>query len=310
MEDKIATVAQQKIDKSSSFAGDTLKLVIGTASAQILVALAYPLLTRLYTPADYGVAALFVSILAILEATACLRYELAIVLPEDNVEAANVFGLSLLATLFTALLTIPLIVFGGELFAVHLVKAPDLMAYLWCVPIGALAVGMFSAQNYWNSRGHHFGRLAVRRITQAVVMVGVQLGAAYVGWATSGSLIWGTLAGYLSATLILTVQIWRDDHALFRKAIHFRKLGEVAVRYRKFPLYTIWASLLNSISWQLPGFLLGTFFSPAVVGYYALGNRVLRVPMNLVGAAMAQTFFPRAAEAAEVHHNTFWYLWR
>ena len=68
-------------------------------------------------------------------------------------------------------------------------------------------------------------------------------------------------------------------------------------RYRKFPLYGSWSALLYSISWQLPNFLLSVFFSSAVVGYYALGTRLLRMPMSLIGSAIAQVFFQRAAEA-------------
>jgi len=48
---------------------------------------------------------------------------------------------------------------------------------------------------------------------------------------------------------------------------------------------------------MLPALLLGYFFTPAVVGYYALGHRVLAMPMGVVGGSIAQVFFPRANEA-------------
>lgn len=43
--------------------------------------------------------------------------------------------------------------------------------------------------------------------------------------------------------------------------------------------------------------MLQGFFSATVVGYYALGTRVLRVPMNLLGTAIGRVFFQRAAQA-------------
>jgi O-antigen/teichoic acid export membrane protein len=43
--------------------------------------------------------------------------------------------------------------------------------------------------------------------------------------------------------------------------------------------------------------MLSTYFDATVVGYYALGNRVLSMPMSLVGMALAQVFFQRASEA-------------
>ena len=43
--------------------------------------------------------------------------------------------------------------------------------------------------------------------------------------------------------------------------------------------------------------MLSALFSPAIVGYYALGNAVIRLPMNIIGAAIAQVFYQRACEA-------------
>lgn len=68
-------------------------------------------------------------------------------------------------------------------------------------------------------------------------------------------------------------------------------------RYKMFPLIDSSSALMNTVSWQLPAFLLAAFFSPVVVGFYALGMRTLQLPMSLVGSAIAQVFFQRAAEA-------------
>ena len=43
--------------------------------------------------------------------------------------------------------------------------------------------------------------------------------------------------------------------------------------------------------------MLSAFFSPVIVGYYALGNAVVRLPMNIIGGAIAQVFYQRASEA-------------
>lgn len=84
---------------------------------------------------------------------------------------------------------------------------------------------------------------------------------------------------------------------LLRKSISFREMLEGLKRYKKFPLFDSTSALLNAVSWQIPVFLLATFFSPVIVGFYALGFRVLQLPMNLIGSAIAQVFFQRAAEA-------------
>jgi O-antigen/teichoic acid export membrane protein len=70
-----------------------------------------------------------------------------------------------------------------------------------------------------------------------------------------------------------------------------------AKRYRKFFLFTTWAMLLNVLSWHLPALLLSGFFSASIVGYFVLGQRVIRLPLNLIGKAVSQVFYQRAALA-------------
>lgn len=43
--------------------------------------------------------------------------------------------------------------------------------------------------------------------------------------------------------------------------------------------------------------MLGAFFSPIIVGFYALGFRVLQTPLSLVSGAVSQVFFQRASVA-------------
>jgi O-antigen/teichoic acid export membrane protein len=108
-------------------------------------------------------------------------------------------------------------------------------------------------------------------------------------------LILGSLAGSALSMGVLAGQIWRDDRVLLRKGLHLRGMMAGAKRYRKFPLVSTWSALMNTLSWQLPAFMLAGFFSTSVAGFYSLGFRVLAMPMSLVGGAIAQVFFQRAA---------------
>jgi lipopolysaccharide exporter len=67
-------------------------------------------------------------------------------------------------------------------------------------------------------------------------------------------------------------------------------------RYRKFPLVDSWSSFINNLSWQLPSLMLLYFFSATVVGYYSLSNRIIVLPMTLIGSAIGQVFYQRTAE--------------
>jgi O-antigen/teichoic acid export membrane protein len=246
-------------NRRSTFAGDVLKLVSGTTFAQILTILISPLLTRLYSPADFGLLALFTSITTVIGAIACLRYELSIMLPDNEDEAANLLGLSLLLALVTAILSGLLVWLAGDSF-VKTINAPGLKAYLWLVPPMVLFSGVFLALNYWNSRTRHFGRLSLVRISRSVITSIAKLSFGYGGFATGGTLIGATVGGQALSTILLGNQIWRSDRELLRNSIRWRGMFSGMKRYRKFPLYDSWSTLLNNISQQLPSILLSCLF--------------------------------------------------
>ena len=280
----------------STFASDVVKLVTGTTIAQVIVIIASPLLTRLFGPEAFGFLALFTSITGIIGVIACMRYELAIMLPESDDDAINLLGLSLLMVLIVTILTGTALFFGGDLL-LALLKAPGLAPYLWLIPLFVFFSGVFLALNYWNSRTRHFGRLSTARVTSAIAATGTQLGTGLAGHATGGSLIGASLAGSIVSTGILGGQIWREDKEHFRQKISWNGIVTGLKRYQRFPLIDTGSALLNTVSWQLPVLLLSAFFSPIIVGLYALGMRVLQAPMSLIGGAIAQVFFQRAAEA-------------
>ena len=57
-------------------------LVVGNAIAQLLLILAIPLLSRLYSPAEFGLLSLFTATTAIVGSVVCGRYQFAVALPK------------------------------------------------------------------------------------------------------------------------------------------------------------------------------------------------------------------------------------
>lgn len=282
--------------RGSSFARDVAKLVSGTTFAQALSLLVAPILSRIYAPDAYGTATVFASITTVVGVIACLRFEQAVMLPERDEVAANLLTAALLITLVISGLSLVLILSAGGVFS-GLLNATDLEPYLWLVPVAVLFKGGFLALNYWNSRKKRFGLMSISQVVQSASINGLELGVGVAGFAQAGGLIGSRVLGSIAGTMVLGGQTWRDDGRMLRQHTTLRGMMAAISRYRKFPLYSTWSALLNSISWQLPTFLLSAFFSSAVVGWYALGTRVLRLPMSLIGDAIARVFFQRAAES-------------
>jgi O-antigen/teichoic acid export membrane protein len=109
-------------------------------------------------------------------------------------------------------------------------------------------------------------------------------------------LIASWIAGTFVSTAVLSIQAMRASASLFFQSIRLRKITANLFRYRKFPLIDTWGIIINNLSWQLPTLMLSSYFSQSIVGYYSLANRVLMLPMTIVGNAIAQVFYQRASE--------------
>jgi O-antigen/teichoic acid export membrane protein len=276
------------------------KVATGNGVAFIITLVATPIVTRLYSPEALGLAAVFASILAIISVLACMRYEMAILLPDNKKETINLLVVCLCFSILTALFTLPFIwVFGKALSSSMNIET--LAPLLWLLPIGILADGIFSALNFWNTRNKRFTIIAVTQVTGQTVNAATVLVAGTVGAVSGASMILGALFAKIISVMILGKSLILQSRELFR-LITLKDVTNVLIRYKKFPVYGSWSILLSVAAWQLPILLLGVFFSSAVVGFYALGYRILQLPMSLVGNSLQQVFFQRAIVAKNEKH--------
>ncbi|HXY13058.1 MAG TPA: oligosaccharide flippase family protein [Terriglobales bacterium] len=294
------TSVQTKARKArSTFASDVLKLVSGSASAQVLTILTAPLIARLFAPAAFGMAAVFVSITGVISAIVGMRYELSVVLPEKDEDAANAMAVALSFIVLTSGITGVLLLFGGSRLLRYL-HAPELQPLLWLAPMMVLLNGVFAALSYWNTRKKKFGRQTIAQVSGATFFVAAQVIAGLLHHSSGGVIITATVLSILVSTLVLGWQTSLECWQLFIHNVRFARMWATVKRYSNFPRYSTASAVLNNFGWQVPTFMLSGYFSSTVVGHYALGNKVLRIPVNLVGANIATVFFQHASE---VHHQ-------
>lgn len=280
----------------TGFVGDVLKLVSGSAAAQLLVFVISPILARMFLPEMFGTAAVFSSLVALIAPIACLKYELAIVLPEDDREAVNLLALSVGSAAIVALLTAVAVWLADDLI-LSLLKVPELAPILWLAPILVFNQGLSLSVNYWNTRTRNFGRLSLNRVLNATSAGISKLFFGFLGLVSSTSLIFGNSIGAVLSTLVLIGLTWQRMDRETARSVNIKDITAAIARYRKFPIYSSWTAFANTLSWQLPVLMLSASFDATIVGYYSFGNRVVRMPLMLIGGAVAQVFFQRAAEA-------------
>jgi O-antigen/teichoic acid export membrane protein len=271
-----------------------LVLAGGTTIAQAIVFLASPILTRLYTPEDFGVLAVFAAILGLLTVVASFRYELAIPLPRTNGVAANILALSCLCVVLVAGVSAAVLFFARHEMA-DLLGAPELATSYWVIPVGVALVGVYQCFTLWAVRIKAFRTIAQSRLQQSIGGVGGQLGLGVAGMGPLG-LIVGQLLGQCFGLVGLGKIAIHRGHFILRH-VQWMRMVAAARRYSRFPKYSSLEGLANSASIQLPMLLLAAYFLPSTVGHFLLALRVLQMPLSLIGGAVSQVYFSRATEA-------------
>jgi O-antigen/teichoic acid export membrane protein len=256
-----------------------LTLLAGGVMAQALPLLLGPLLTRLYTPQNFGIYHLFAAAAANFAAVACARYEFALPMVREDREAEALRALCLwilLGVTFAALL-------GGVAWAV-------VVREMWplYLPLSVAVLGVVSLATLWATRLQRFRLLAAARALQ---YGGGALAQAGAGLAQAGvtGLIAGPIAAVGVAALVLRLRIagwWKIPRA---------ELRMVAQRFREFPLLNTPHAFVGALQDTLSVALIGAALGPAAAGFWGLALRYLKAPATLVGAAVSQALYPRLA---------------
>jgi O-antigen/teichoic acid export membrane protein/glycosyltransferase involved in cell wall biosynthesis len=267
-------------------------LTLGTLVSQIIVLAASPILTRLYTPEDFGLLAVFMGILGILGGVASLRYQNAIPLPKSDREALPLLplGFGIVACVSAVCLAVGL-AFGDRLAAA--LSFPLLELLLWLLTLSIALVGVYEMLFLWALRRHAYAALAKTNITRSTALLAVQICAAPLG---PIALVLGQAASQLMGVLGLTWRVLRPQWVEAR-SVSMAEIRSAAVRYRRFPLFDTAYGLLAMFAVQMPALFLASLFGPAAAGFYALTQRVLAAPIALVADAVTNAFFAAAPEA-------------
>ncbi|AMN79634.1 hypothetical protein AYR47_15435 [Pseudomonas azotoformans] len=262
-------------------------LVFATAIGQVLVLSITPLLTRLYTPSDFGVMAVFVAITSMILVVSSGRYEFSIPLPVLERDARLLLFGSLLIN-FVFFLTCFLIVALFSSGISTLVGVDSFSSFAWLIPLTVLFSGAYKAYNYLSVRQQNYQRIAKTKVIQSFSSVVVQVFGGLISQGPSGLLI-GQMLGQAAGTFQLAKSTSVYDYAISK--VRYLRLLLLLKRYRRFPLYDAPAAFIDTLSTQLPNLVLATLFGPVVAGSYMLAERALSMPANLVGQAFGQVLF-------------------
>lgn len=287
----------KKLTPKSEFRRNVLTLMTGTALAQAMPIIISPILTRIYTPEDFGVFAIYIGLLSIGSVIATGRYEMSILLPKKDSDAVHLVEISILISLFVSILFMILIImFDTHIATLIGVESP--IYWLYLTPLSIFIFSIYNTLVYWLNRGKEYKSMSKYRVIQSgsISIFQVAIGAL-------GKLSIGLSVADFFGRLISIMVMLKDMQPVFRFWRPSLKRIALARRYIKFPKFEMPASLFNTMSYESVYLVMPVLFGVMLSGLYFLVFRVLMAPAALVGNAILEVFRNRAIEDIRKHGN-------
>ncbi|PIS27247.1 MAG: hypothetical protein COT43_11485 [Candidatus Marinimicrobia bacterium CG08_land_8_20_14_0_20_45_22] len=276
----------------SEFVRNSIILFTGSTIAQAITILISPILTRQYSPSDFGVWSLYISVASLFSVIATGRYELAIMLPKEDKHAANLLSLSVYISISLSAIVLIFVIFFHD-WTAHLLNNAELSKYLIFTPATILLTGLFNAFNNWLTRKKRFKPLSTSRIAQSGFSAGTKIGMGFVGSGPLG-LILGDLIGLAVSVMMLGRNIWLQ---LRRKLSWISKDETIrqAKIHQDFPKINSLHAFVDIIQTSGTAFLISILFDSATLGLFSFAVRILRMPLYLIGTSISKVFYQKAA---------------
>lgn len=276
----------------SSFIKNVFVVMTGTAVAQIIGFALSPIISRLFTPSDFGVFGSFNAVAAIISAGATLQYSQAIMLPKDKEDAINLFFVACLCTFLVSFLCFVVCLVNPA--ALNGLMKTDGVWALSLLIVSTIVAGLNQSCQAWSVRVKSFKQTSTSQVIRSLSSSGTKLVFGYFKGGAVSLIISDVFADIL-ATINLARVVFHDIKVL-RRDIRCDRMKHLAKEYMDFLIYSFPMNVINSLSQGLPVFLLAHFYGIAVAGAYAFGMRILQTPMGLVLNALRQVLFQKACE--------------
>lgn len=252
----------------------TLSLLAGA----IMTFIALPVLTRLYSVADFGAYGIALALVSVLSTIANLRLDQALLVAEEQDKKSLIFEGSVFSTVIAVVSGIVIS------FILNIEMA------------GAVATGILANTLIQSLYNYHFSAhreyfCAGLNIFRSAIVVAVQLSLPLV---MQISLV--NSYNVSSIIMIVAVLIYLLKHQLYQVSWQAFK------DYKDFIYANSPHALLNSFSHNLPYYVVSHFIGVQAMGFYAIVERTLRVPINLISQTLRQ-FFIRKFKTAESNQN-------
>lgn len=271
-------------------------LISGTVISQFIAILVSPILTRIYSPDDYGVFGVYASIVGIVGVIITLKFDAAILLPKENGKAIRLKNLTqrivLIGSLFSLLV---LVIFKNQILTI--LNTPELGNWVLLTIISISSLGFLNLFNAMLNRYKDYKAIATSKISKTTGTTLSQLGIGFFNFGFVG-LILGKVIGDIISLITSKILLNRNSvySAEAKHTEYSSNWNKLVNEYQEFPKVTVPRALLNTMTSNFPIFILSAFFLSSVVGNFTQSLKVTYLPVTIIGASTYEVFSKKVTE--------------
>ena len=273
---------------SSSFLRNVITLSVGMGLASFISFCFLFILTRLFTPEEFGKWDVFMRIIQLVAILFTLRLEMTIVLPKDQKEATKVSLLSLVILSLLSFLSLIIFFLFHDYFN-SLIGNPFDSWWLILIPLGGFFLGFYNILLNWNSRFENYKKISKSNVIHSFVSSPLSAALYFLG---ALGLILGQIFARVIAVYFLTHNFFSEIKKIkFSEfLISFKNLIK---KYKSFPLFEIPQSLLQRFSNDIIFYFTAFAFGGATVGILSVSEKILAKPLNIISESFKVAFYQR-----------------
>ena len=275
----------------NKFIGDSFLMILSSGIAQVILIITTPIITRLYSPTEFGEFTIFSNIAMILIPIINARYDLSIVNTKNDRSANILSQISFLISLLILLILIPIFAISAWLYPNFILDFIFIIIMLFLVSLTNIFTNYLNKERKYKVLSlinvFRAGSMALLQIIFGLLALG-SLGL-IIGF--SLSYIAGITLGY--KTFKKHFNIVRDKEET--KALFLENKNQL--------VYSTPSILLNSLSFSVVVFFIGILYTNTEVGIYGMAIRVLGIPVTIISLGLSKIFMQQANDYYIEHGN-------
>jgi O-antigen/teichoic acid export membrane protein len=264
---------------------------VGSITSQLILILASPVFTRIFSKAEFAEFALFSAIVGCFGSIICARLDLSIVIAKRLADSKRLLGMSLFMTVVISTIGLLMAVLVKFYFS-NFKSVEILSVYIYLIPIALTFYGGAQAFISYCNRINAYKEIITYKIFLSVFTVSSCI---FFGYYNLGN---GLIGGVVSSLFFSVTYFFYIYKNLIPGNIFAwdKKRFLLAKKYKNIVKYSIPTAIIDNITVSLPIFFLTNYFSDNIVGNYALMIRIAQSPISIISQAVSQVSIKKISD--------------